>query len=549
MATQQISSSAPTRRYQFSAAARGPMAGFARLSLYDGRMQLIADGYERISSSLTAGLYKVTLKLNEGYKEAYITVQSDQAIQLEVPETASSVIAKGFNTSHEYYTNDAEHYSSETTAVLAGIPQGNGALFLFFRYPDERTYIRYKEEGRRLSDHFQLLDSQRRVISTFGASEVKEEYTRFGWMAFHARLAPGSYYLHFAGRSRVAAWKEDKGQASREIPVQVFNGWQTQGFLTFRNGPVFSSMIFSLSSLNTLDRLNLQVQDELVMLEGVLRKFANGIYYLPPDMRQSLAAGKFGNPFLGIAAAYAYFKSTSNDQEAFFNTVMLNLSNLLGTEAPDMQLLATLAAGHYSNLPVPQSTLQVPGMFAAGFSLVLRQQASSDALRIGPGSVAEKCLDRLYHDMLWTSYQPFAKPKQGPGSPPVQAVIDGQRSLQTRLSKSLLTESLANDFDLEIRAQSPSKLRKPAVLNSWMAHSLADALGTTPQGQFPALDTLAASLQITPNLLMETAGKVSKSSEKITAYLSQQPDPELAELFNTENLQRISLLAGRRHLT
>jgi len=188
-------------------------------------------------------------------------------------------------------------------------------------------------------------------------------------------------------------------------------------------------------------------------------------------------------------------------------------------------------------------------MFASGFSLLLREQSSNKALQIQPGSIAEKCLDRLFHDMLWTSYQPFAKPKHGPGSPPVLKYISGSGNILMRNTISVGNVHIGDTDNARTLKREPSlspKPRKPAVLNSWIAHSLADALSASRKGQLPALNILAANLQVTPNLLLQTAEKISKNSDKITAYLMQHQDPELGLLFRPDNLQRIAQLAARQ---
>ncbi|GAA3989875.1 hypothetical protein [Mucilaginibacter dorajii] len=541
MATQTLSVSAPTERYTLSAYASGPMAEFARLTLYDGRMQVLADSYVTIYCQAPKGLYKLTLKLNEAYTEQYIVLDQDRHENIRTPETASAALATGFNTMHEYYSNDAEAISREPTTVLP-VGQGNGALFLFFRYPDEPTFGNFHIPGQRLTDHFKLLDADRRIICDFTENDVREELVRWGWTGFHASLRPGVYYLYYGGRKAEKLWKEKQGQHAREMPIYVFEGWQTQGFMTFRNGPVFTSLIFSLAKLDHRERLGLRIQDELTLLEGVLRKFANGIYYLPQGMLANLADGKFENPFLGLVAAYSYFKSQGSGQEQFFQTVVRNLSQLLGAETPDITALNALAAEHF-NTPVGiPGTLRIPAMFAPGFSLLLRQQSSSFYPSVLPGSIAEKCIANLFHDLVWTSYKPLGKPKE----------LYERETVRIRRSDQLLESARNLDPDYEIRSGDPApaksvapwKPRKPAILNSWVANSLVYALQNNEGLQMVNLPQLAAQLQVTPNMLMDTAQKLSRESGKIRAYLSVQQESELSQTFSGENLDKVAQLAG-----
>ncbi|WPV01950.1 hypothetical protein SNE26_09205 [Mucilaginibacter sp. cycad4] len=541
MATQTLSASAPIERFTLSAFASGPMAEFARLTLYDGRMQVIADDYASITCETSKGLYKLTLKLNEAYTEQYIVLDQDRYENIPTPQTASATLAAGFNTTHEYYSLDAETISREPTADLPA-EKGNGALFLFFRYPDEPTFSNFYLPGQRLTDHFKLLDADRRIICDFTENYVREELDRFGWTGFHASLKPGIYYLYYEGRKAEKLWQERQGQPAREMPIHVFEGWQTQGFMTFRNGPVFTSLIFSLAKLDHRERLGFRIQEELTLLEGVLRKFANGIYYLPKDMLSNLAYGKFENPFLGLVAAYSYFKSRGSGQEQFFATVVRNLNQLLGAETPDVSALNALAAAH-SNAPVRiPVALRTPAMFAPGFSLVLRQQGTRFYPGVQAGSIAEKCIEKLFHDLVWTSYKPLGKPKE----------LYEKEVIRARKLDVLLESVPDPDLDYEIpsgvpapaKRAAPGKPRKPAILNSWVANSLVYALQNN-EGLNPVnLPQLAAQLQVTPNMLMDTAQKLSRESDKIRAYLSVQQESELSQTFSGQNLDKVARLTG-----
>lgn len=540
MATQTLSASAPIKLFTLSASASGPMAEFARLTLYDGRMQVMADDYSSIHCQAPRGLYKLTLKLNEAYTEQYIVLDKDYHEDVPTPKTASAALGEGFNTMHQYYAYDAEAISREPTAVLP-VEKGNGALFLFFRYPDEQTFRNFHLPEQRLTDHFKLLNADRQIICDFAKNDVREELVRFGWTGFHVILKPGVYYLYYEGRKAEKLWQEKRGQPAREMPIYVFERWQTQGFMTFRNGPVFTSLIFSLAELNS--RGSFYMQDDLALQEGILQKFANGIYYLPKEILGRLIYGKFMNPFLGLIASYAYFKSHGNDQDGLFRLVAGIVGHYLGVETPDAMALNALAFESLNYDATAHAKVTSPPMFALGFSLLLRGQGNNLYPGILPGSIAEKCIENLYHDLVWTSYKPLSKPKE----------LYKQEAIRARKLDTLLESAPDPDLDYEIRSGVPApaakravqgKPRKPTILNSWVANSLMYALQNNEGEQLVDMPQLAVQLQVTPNMLMDTAQKLSRESDKIRAYLSVQQESELSQTFSGQNLDKVARLAG-----
>ena len=64
--------------YKLHVRAAGPMEEFAHLSIENGYMEEVAKGYCQINAELHKGLYHVTLRLNEGMEEQYVTLDRDK---------------------------------------------------------------------------------------------------------------------------------------------------------------------------------------------------------------------------------------------------------------------------------------------------------------------------------------------------------------------------------------------------------------------------------------------------------------------------------------
>jgi len=522
--------------FQFSATADGQMADFARLTLYDGFLRSVADGYYRLNCRVPAGLYKLTIKLNEAYAEKFISVEADTTQYIDTPQSASSLLVPGFKNSSGYYRENAAHYSNKPTTNKNATGPAE-SIFLFFRYPDADAFRKYNTAGQRLSEGFKLLDSKRKIISEFSQQEVAEDMADAGWMAFHAKLAPGPYYLYYAGRRPKPEWEENAGEPPREIPVFIFPNWQTQCYMTFRKGPLFTSMIFSMSHVNPRERERANPEKDLEYLEGILQKFKNGIYYLPDQTLINLAYEKFRNPILGLVAAYAYFKSKKRNKEDFFRIVVRNLTGLFGITSPDMVALNLLAAEHFGEGLIAPVYISSPCMFLPGFSGILGAQTSPSGWVIKPKSIAERAIEKLYYDMVWTSYKPITR---------ITGVEEQRagRERSTQLYDQVL-ENIGPELKVEmIRDAGNVKTRKPLILNSWVANSLLFFIDKATEPI--QVQQLAAQVQITPYLLEDTAVKIIHNREKITRYLQENEASPASQAFKPANLDKLQSLLHRR---
>lgn len=452
--------------------ASGQMEKLAHISVYNAFDERLTKGYHSLTASIPKGLYRVVVEINEKVVEKHLRVNKNINEVISIPATSSSVAMKGFESSHEYYSDNAEKWSLETTTSF-DLEDGSrsGALFIFFRYPDHDIWQKNRRKES-LGKHFCILNSKRELFTQVSSAVVQEDL-EMGWLAFHARVPCGMYYLHYIGIP------EGKDSPPREIPVSVFTNWQTQVFLTFKSRPLFSTLRMSIEKPEKGFRND---DHENYMLEGVLQKFANGIYYVPEDELINLAYKKWENPMLAILCAYIYLASDERKNDDFFKDVVEKLGEcILNTGAPDIIALKIIKALHF-NEPLQKMTLSEPPMLLAGLQSIVNACPKNPSV-IKKNSFAEGVLDKLYPDSVWTNYYP------GP------MVVPKPRSRAIRPSSAVEYTKL-----------------------TWTEDTILDIL-ETKSGMDLEIPDIAKRLNLTPNIVMKSMSNLSKGKRKATSSL------------------------------
>ncbi|TWW00664.1 hypothetical protein [Chitinophaga pinensis] len=229
------------------------------------------------------------------------------------------------------------------------------------------------------------------------------------------------------------------------IPIQVFKSgdqlkglsgecWQTQVFLTFGDGPIFPSM-----SIFIAPRKQGFVNDDEgnYRIDGLRHKFHNGVYILPEKVLLEFEQGQWASPMKGLLAAYVYFSSPELDNEELFRNVTQDIPVLLGQDTPDVKALQIMAAQYYRE-PIPAISLSEPCMFLAGIRAIIRASIKAPDV-IVDDSLLEDITDKLYNDMVWTSYLPPPLPE------PVQASISAPQSELTSSVVSAVEKIIGNE--------------------------------------------------------------------------------------------------------
>jgi hypothetical protein len=453
-------------KFNVRISASGQMEKLAHIAIYNAFDERVAKGYHSLTASLPKGLYRTVVEINEKVVEKHLRVDKDIDEIISTPATSSSIAMKGFESSHEYYSDNAEHWSMTATTSFNFVGENPfGSLFIFFRYPDHDIWQK-NQHKESLGKNFYLLNNKRELVIELNSGVVREDFDK-GWLAFHAKLPCGTYYLHYSGS------QENKDSPPREFPISIFTNWQTQVFLTFKDRPLFSTLRISIEKP---DKGFKNDDQENYMLEGVLQKFANGIYYLPEAELISLAYKKWENPMLGILCAYIYLASDECKNDDFFKDVVDKLSDcILNTNAPDIVGLKIIKALHFKD-PLQKLTLSEPPMLLPGLRTIVNACEKNQSL-IKKDSFAEDVLDKLYAGSVWTIYCPE----------PVSVPETTSREIKP-----------------------PAAIEYPKV--SWTEDTILDIL-ETKSGMNLEIPDIAKRLNLTPNIVMKSMSNLTKSKK------------------------------------
>lgn len=491
-----------TETYQLGIEAEGQMKAFASILVYNGYNEIVGKGWGSFQQALPRGIYRISLAINEFETEWMIRLDKDVRDVFPIPATSSSVVAEGFNSTHEYYSENAMKWS-KTPTVSSG-EQANASLFLFFRYHDEITAKEFNAL-KNLGTDFLVLNSRREMIYDLSDQLHIKKDSEFGWLAFHAPVPDGQYYLHYGGKVK------------REFPLYVFEDWQTQVFLTYGQEPVFGSMKILFGKVE--DGFSTTNQKNYA-LEAILQKLYNGIYFIPQPLIEEIASGKWEHPMLAIVGAYVYLHNEEETQnDGLFSIILKNLETkiLHNSEAPDIIALNILYALHRKQ-PYDGPALREPCMLLAGMKAAIKASAQNPHI-IPSKTIAESVVMNMYDDAVWTSYKP---------KPVLRAALQTKErsSEMPNLNKDLLKVKSRKKALPDDGESAKPKLPKPSktVLNSWVTSSVLNYLESNQKktDMVPSINQLAEQLQVTPGIVANSLSNLQQFMQQSSGSI--QPD-------------------------
>ncbi len=480
--------------YKLEVRASGLMEEFAHLSIENGYMEQVAKGYHRLTAELPKGLYHITLRLNEGVEEQYVTLDRDKTdVTLHTPPIVSAVVAANFSSTHEYYSDQVKKYATEVTCHKRLLPvsaAGNSSLLLFFRYLDHTASAVNNKRRRSLGKGFSLLGPDRKRLALLRPPHIAQDIA-YGWMAFQAALAPGVYYLSYEGKG-----------ANREIPLYVANGWQTQLFMMFGSEPLFASARIAIN--NPTDYYAFSHNNAVI--EGAVQKMQNGIYYFPPQELNAFVNDKWYNPMLALLAAYVYFLNPKSSPDTLYQTVVENLGHILGNDCPDVQALQIMAAKHYGHV-LPAITVKAPCMLLAGMRAIVRATSQNEEI-IADGSIADKIATRLYTDTLWTTYRPdtLDGPLKQMAKAEYRKIKQHVKYSLTNTIKNTIKNGLQDIIDAQNVQTAAADTAEAYKVDDWMADMLLNYTGRL-SGKLD-INTLAEYLQAPPKTVRKAIAAI-----------------------------------------
>jgi hypothetical protein len=466
------------------------LAPFTALRLFNGYNEIVGEGYGTLDLCLPKGVYQLRIEMNEHVEDRHYRLDKSVHDTINDLDLASAIPIEGFSTTHEYFEGPSRQWSTFCTRDGKPIEGASTSLFILLRYTDtDKPY----EKVRALEKDFYILNESREVVYALNAENTKTHSGQanefFGTVAFSELMLPGQYYLVYSGR-----------QVKREMPLYVFNGWQTQVFIMCKNFPLFGSLRISI------DRNGFTAHSfQTARLDALAQKLYNKIYVLPEPLKLDAAHGKWENPMLGILATYMYLLTDSDNDNNLFNTILYNLqTNILNnTMAPDFVALRLLGALHFKK-EMPEEPLAAPTMIATGITAVLQQAIKNENL-IPANGLVEQILPKLKGDSAWTTYEPlpFKKPKKVVTktiSSPYMDHIEERNSPLESPKAELGFEPIEKYY-----SKAPSN---PKPIKDWVAASLFSQL--LENKMLPDVNTLAAQMQVTPNTIKKTLERMSK---------------------------------------
>jgi hypothetical protein len=458
------------------------VAPFTSLRLFNGHNEIISEGYGNISIKIPRGVYQLQIEFNEHVENRHYRVDSNTKDELRDLEyqTSSSIPIFGLRNTHEYFSDPSTEWSKFTTGSKKKQVSGS-SLFLFFRYSNKE--VSFKKRPRMEQDFF-ILNKKREVICKLDQTNTKSDEGReeeyYAYAAFHQPLKRGQYFLLHKGKTNRC-----------EIPLYIFPDWQTQLFLIFNDGPIFSSTKISIEKNQFFHN-----STQTMQLDALIQKMYNGIYVLPEDLKMGAAYGKWQNPMLGILSAYMYLLSDSTLDDKLYQTILGNLERriLKDKKAPDLIALRLLGAIHFDK-SIPREPLPGPCMIAAGMNAFLEQSLESEFL-IPKRSLIEKIFPKMRTSSIWTMYEPL----------PVKRIKPKEISSK---SKSIKQANINYKLSISEKYYIPAHLSRPVTFNpekEWIIASIFNQLSESSQDL--NIPTLAAQLLVTPNTIRATLRKM-----------------------------------------
>ena len=473
--------------YKFSFTADGPLSDFVFLELFDGEGKLVAGNYKYISEKLARGLYQLNIYSNEKLETETIRLDKDYLGNYTNTGSYSSISGYFLESSHEYYTETSKYWSDHFTSDEKKYEDGS-SVFIFFRYPDRVIRDQQKTVAESMGWRFSLLDKERNLLYRLNENHIKEDKD-FGWLAFHAALPSGIYYLVY------------NGPLKREIPLYIFEDWQTQFFLTFKRTPIFPTARILFRKPNSpfpiFEKDNMEV-------DKLLRNMQNAIYHVPQPLLESTASDEWQNPMLAMVVCYVYLLSSEVDHHHLVKKILENLKLRIpnASDCPDIKAIELLTAVK-SEKDIPALILDEPCMLKVGLKTFLEQAARNpDKVQV---TELNDIFTSLHGDTVWSSYKPVEKKKT--------------------------EQETGNEVGLEMSFQ--ETVTEP---KDWLSQTVMSQLSSENSGQTSVAE-LAIQFQVSPNMVQGCLRTLNSylSSSGADAFESFYRDQEVLK----SNIQKV----------
>lgn len=495
-------------KFNFSINIPSDLGKLTHLKLFNGYNKLICDQYDNIDTEVDKGIYQLRIEINEHVEDRMYRIAGDTYDQIDTIDSSSSVPIPGLSSTHEYFSYPSQDWSVKSTIDSDKNIKGS-SIFLFIRYEDDSVPF---EEVHGFEKNFTILNSKRKPIYQLSDTNTHIDAGKgssyFGSVSFNVAAEPGQYYLLY-----------QSDLFSRELPIYVFENYQTQLFMNFNQAPIFGSVKIMLGQ-SGFDAFNF----ETMQLDGLTLKMFNGIMVFPEDLRSYALSGQWANPMLGIIGLYLYLLSKGEKDELFFDLYLSNLALKLDNDysSPDLRALRLMGAVLFKR-PIPEEPLLYPTMVARGMQAYLTQSIAHESL-IKKDSIIESILTDMKADSIWTSYTPL----------PIKETAKRRRKSRAAKPEGYTTSGA--DFDISdfvIEAALP----QATVVddNKWITDSIFNQLAENPKRRY-SIAELARQMQVTPHTIRKSL-KILKNQNVLERMATSLDDsgidltmPKLGEI-------------------
>lgn len=314
---------------------------------------------------------------------------------------------------HEYQCFPAQYASQNPTKTLGD--DANAGLLIFIRYENREAV----DPSVSMNAHLELRDEKGEVITRFAEEDLyhdnndKTLYLRDGYLNYSLKAPAGLYYLVYSAEPK------------RQMPLYLFESRQTQLFMLFSKAPVFESARIYLAAIWEGFKAYSPQDSVENKIDAATRFLQNAHGSVPVGLLDDLFNGKFQEPMRGLLAAYILLKGRAEKadfyneffdkehpdlverKEDYFRIVVQNLSNLLGSEAPDVKAIKLMSTDFMDDYKNETYQFTQPPLFSFGLREVIRRASTNSGL-LPAGSMLIQIAPKLKTDSVFSSWEALA---------------------------------------------------------------------------------------------------------------------------------------------
>jgi hypothetical protein len=279
------------------------------ITVSDSERRRVAAARGELDETLPGGSYFIRIEHGDAAFEEAIELDQDLNLERELPRRQSAAPLSSTVDSHEWLSEPAYAMSRR-----GDVREGEAAIFFFARNPQGNQEVR-------LGHEFILID------------DYSKPYRPVTPRSLIQNVRPGTHHLVY-----------DPTGEELTLPIPVAPGWDTMVFSVVVDGrPALerATVLMQEAGLgfNSTDAL-------LDAYERTLVDLVSG-RDIDEDLLEDLLWGKYRNPLFGLVGAHFLLRRLATDpSDPMLNqmaeTVIRNLSQLLGQESPDIQALQIL---------------------------------------------------------------------------------------------------------------------------------------------------------------------------------------------------------------